>query len=72
MGNQESKAEAMDLSQAGVTAEERHQLIAKSAYFRAERQGFTPGSELQDWLEAEAEIEATYGKMRPEAQSIDT
>lgn len=26
------------------------------AYFRAERRGFEPGAELQDWFEAEQEI----------------
>jgi hypothetical protein len=31
-----------------------HQLIAKLAYFRAERRGFAPGHELCDWLTAEA------------------
>jgi hypothetical protein len=35
----------------------RRRLIAQAAYFRAERRGFAPGRELQDWLEAEAEIE---------------
>ncbi len=40
-----------------VTNEERHQLIAEAAYFRAERRNFTPGYELEDWLDAEAEVE---------------
>ena len=71
MENQESKPERIDLGQAGVTTEERNQLIAKAAYFRSERRGFTPGSELQDWLEAEAEIEARHGITRTESQSID-
>ena len=30
--------------------------IAVAAYYRAERRGFAPGFELQDWLEAEQEI----------------
>ena len=41
-----------------VSAEERRQMIAEAAYFRAERRGFTPGYELTDWLEAEIEIAA--------------
>jgi len=36
---------------------ERQQLIAERAYFRVEKRGFAPGGELQDWFEAEAEIE---------------
>ena len=30
--------------------------IATAAYYRAERRGFSPGRELEDWLEAEREI----------------
>ncbi len=31
-------------------------MIAELAYYRAERRGFAPGGELQDWLEAEADV----------------
>ncbi len=34
----------------------REALIAERAYFRAERRGFAPGHELEDWLAAEAEV----------------
>ena len=30
--------------------------IAVAAYYRAEQRGFTPGGELDDWLEAEREL----------------
>lgn len=40
-----------------VAPELRHQMIATAAYFHAERRGFAGGSELQDWIEAEAEID---------------
>lgn len=33
-----------------------HQYISEAAYFKAEKRGFVPGHELQDWLEAEKEI----------------
>ena len=39
-----------------MSAQERETLIARAAYFRAEKRGFAPGSELQDWVEAEAEL----------------
>ena len=39
-----------------ISAEERERLIARVAYFRAEKRGFAPGNELQDWVEAEAEV----------------
>jgi hypothetical protein len=34
------------------------QRIAIAAYYRAERRGFAPGNEVEDWLAAEAEINA--------------
>ena len=39
-----------------ISAEERAMLIARAAYCRAEKRGFAPGGELQDWIEAEAEV----------------
>lgn len=33
-------------------------MVAEAAYYRAEKRGFAPGKELDDWLEAEKEIEA--------------
>ena len=33
-------------------------LIAEAAYYRAERRGFQPGMEADDWLAAEAEVQA--------------
>lgn len=35
----------------------REQMIAEAAYYRAEQRGFTPGNEMSDWLEAEADVE---------------
>ena len=40
----------------------RHILIAQAAYYRAEKRGFAAGGELQDWLEAEAEIKQLLGQ----------
>lgn len=36
----------------------RRQMIAAAAYRRAELRGFAPGREVNDWLAAEAEIDA--------------
>jgi hypothetical protein len=33
-----------------------NEMIRTAAYFRSERRGFAAGADLQDWLEAEAEI----------------
>lgn len=40
--------------------EERRELIQVAAYLRAERRGFEPGHDVEDWLMAEAEIDATW------------
>jgi len=39
-----------------ISTQERQRLVAQVAYFRAEKRGFAPGCELQDWVEAEAEV----------------
>lgn len=39
------------------SAEERHRMIAEAAYFRAEARGFRGGDPVEDWLQAEAEID---------------
>jgi len=41
-----------------ITPEERRGMIAEEAYLKAEGRGFQGGSSVQDWLEAEAEIDA--------------
>ena len=41
-----------------VTPEARRALIAENAYRRAERRGFEPGHEDEDWLGAESEVDA--------------
>jgi len=37
--------------------EGRDKMIQEAAYFKAEARGFSPGHELDDWLEAEKEID---------------
>jgi hypothetical protein len=41
-----------------LTLAERHRRICELAYRRAEQRGFAPGSEVEDWLEAEREVDA--------------
>lgn len=38
------------------TAKTARRSIAEAAYYRAEKRGFEPGYDLDDWLAAEAEI----------------
>jgi hypothetical protein len=41
-----------------VTEDQRRGMIALSAYLRAERRGFSPEGEAEDWLAAEKEVDA--------------
>jgi hypothetical protein len=41
-------------------------MISEAAYWRAERRGFEPGHEMDDWFAAEAEIDALLN----EGQSV--
>jgi hypothetical protein len=43
-----------------VDLEIRNRMIAEAAYYRAEARGFATGYELEDWLEAEAEIDQSF------------
>jgi len=36
--------------------EEVYRLIQETAYFKAKARGFAPGGEIQDWIDAEAEV----------------
>lgn len=50
-----------------VGPETRAALIAEAAYFRAEKRGFAPGNETEDWLAAESEVDARlmHGESAP-------
>ncbi len=41
-----------------ISPEHRYHMIATAAYYLAERRGFAGGYEMQDWISAEAEIDA--------------
>ncbi len=46
-----------------VSANQRRQMIAEAAYFRAERRGFDDGDPIEDWTAAEAEVDARIQAM---------
>jgi hypothetical protein len=50
-----------------VSEWDRQAMIAEAAYYRSAARGFAPGHELDDWLAAEAEIDALL-----QAQSGET
>ncbi|HEX6528384.1 MAG TPA: DUF2934 domain-containing protein [Burkholderiales bacterium] len=43
-------------ARAEVSADEVRKLISEAAYYRAKQRGFQPGHELDDWIQAEAEV----------------
>ncbi len=45
-------------SPVNISPEERWRMIAVAAYHRAEKRGFDPGHEVEDWLQAEKEVSA--------------
>ena len=53
-----AKNAAIIVAEAALDECQRLQHIAMAAYFKAERRGFAPGGELNDWLVAEQEFEA--------------
>jgi hypothetical protein len=40
----------------GLNGEDKSAEIALRAYYKAEARGYEPGHEIQDWLDAEAEV----------------
>lgn len=45
-------------ARAAVSEDARRAMVAQAAYLRAERRGFVGGDEVEDWLAAEAEVDA--------------
>jgi hypothetical protein len=43
-------------------SESREARIAEAAYWRAERRGFEPGHDIDDWLNAEREVDSKQSK----------
>ncbi len=62
-----SAAEPRPFTGISVSEDARRAMIAQAAYLRAERRGFAAGGEIEDWLAAEAEVDALLraGNGRP-------
>jgi hypothetical protein len=73
----ESKSDA-SASGAGITPttarlpKQLHERIEQRAYQLAEQRGFAPGQEIEDWLQAEREIEAGPARNTPPDNPFDT
>ena len=46
-----------------ITQNERHEMIAVAAYYRAEQRGFASGDAVKDWWEAAAVIDRVIQNM---------
>jgi hypothetical protein len=47
---------ARETAVAMPSAKELYEMIAEAAYYRAQKRGFTPGLEADDWVQAETEV----------------
>jgi hypothetical protein len=46
----------------GIDPGQRRELVAAEAYYLAERRGFAPGHEVEDWVTAEALVDSRLYK----------
>ena len=49
---------------AGIPSEQRRNYVEMAAYYIAERRAFAPGNPLEDWVQAEAEIDRLLAEGR--------
>jgi len=60
-----------ELTNTPLRPEERSQMIAEAAYYRAEQRGFYPEGHDQDWLEAEKIVDSMLSRgMRESTESV--
>ena len=60
-----SKSAFTGSGRAELSQEEVRKLVSEAAYYRAKQRGFTPGHEIEDWVQAEAEVMRRIGGERP-------
>jgi len=56
------KTTLRELAESEMTPEQRMELIAETAYYRAQARGFEGDRHLEDWLEAEKIIDNMFVK----------
>lgn len=49
-----------NLGKEAISPMERWKMVAEAAYYRAQKRGFIGGNPMDDWMEAEREIDAEY------------
>ena len=51
-----AEIERQPIGDPAPNAEALRRMIEEAAYYRAEKRGFTPGQEAEDWCDAEREV----------------
>ncbi len=60
-----SAARSIETKPQLVSRQQRHAMIAESAFRRAEQRGFQGGDPTEDWLQSEKEIDACLAREIP-------
>lgn len=60
------QSESPAASQGRIDAETRHRMISEAAYRLYAQRGYVEGFELEDWLQAEAEVDRQLGNRNAE------
>ena len=60
--NAEFSVQPKASAKAGWSESDRRRLIAEAAYYIAESKGFNPETEIENWIEAERQINARLAK----------
>jgi hypothetical protein len=67
----QSKPPAAESAQGGIDPEVRHRMIIKAAYQRYAQRGYVEGFELEDWLQAEAEVDRQLANRERELEESE-
>ena len=51
-----ARSSAKPVAPDAPTPEQLYRMIQETAYYKAKARNFAPGHEVQDWIEAEAEV----------------
>jgi hypothetical protein len=66
----EQSAPSTRLTTPSVSADQRHAMIAETAYLRAAARGFSGGDPVADWLASERDVDALLSDGHGDAQDM--
>jgi hypothetical protein len=58
------RTEAPRSGRQALSPDDRRELVQRTAYFLSERHGFDPARDLENWLEAERQVDAAVASQR--------